>query len=66
MAAQGQNPIDAKSMIRMLDDAGIRRAVLLSNAFRYGKRVNVTASPVRGSTSLTSVARKRPGSSNIG
>jgi predicted TIM-barrel fold metal-dependent hydrolase len=36
MAAPGQNPIDANAMIRMLDDAGIRRAVLLSNAFRYG------------------------------
>jgi predicted TIM-barrel fold metal-dependent hydrolase len=36
MAVQGQPPIDARAMIRMLDDAGIRRAVLLSNAFRYG------------------------------
>ena len=36
MAAEGQKPIDAKAMIRMLDEAGIRRAVLLSNAFRYG------------------------------
>jgi predicted TIM-barrel fold metal-dependent hydrolase len=36
MAAPGQEPIDAKAVIRMLDDAGIRRAVLLSNAFRYG------------------------------
>ena len=36
MLAPGQKPIDAKAMIRMLDDAGIRRAVLLSNAFRYG------------------------------
>ena len=38
----------------------------VANAFRYGERVNVAASPVRGSTSLSSVARKRPGSSNIG
>jgi predicted TIM-barrel fold metal-dependent hydrolase len=40
MAAPGQAPIDARSMIAMLDAAGIRRAVLLSNAFRlddYGK-----------------------------
>jgi predicted TIM-barrel fold metal-dependent hydrolase len=36
MVAQEQKPIDAKAMIRMLDEAGIRRAVLLSNAFRYG------------------------------
>jgi predicted TIM-barrel fold metal-dependent hydrolase len=36
MAEPGQKPIDAKSMIAMLDAAGIRRAVLLSNAFRFG------------------------------
>ncbi len=36
MAEQGQKPIDARAMIAMLDAAGIRRAVLLSNAFRYG------------------------------
>lgn len=36
MAEEGQKPIDAKAMIAMLDAAGIRRAVLLSNAFRYG------------------------------
>jgi predicted TIM-barrel fold metal-dependent hydrolase len=36
MAEPGQQPIDAKAMIAMLDAAGIRRAVLLSNAFRYG------------------------------
>lgn len=36
MTAPGQQPIDAKAMVRMLDEAGIRRAVLLSNAFRYG------------------------------
>jgi len=36
MVAQGQQPIDARVMIGMLDDAGIQRAVLLSNAFRYG------------------------------
>jgi predicted TIM-barrel fold metal-dependent hydrolase len=36
MVAPGQQPIDARTMIGMLDDAGIQRAVLLSNAFRYG------------------------------
>jgi predicted TIM-barrel fold metal-dependent hydrolase len=36
MAESGQQPIDAKALIRMLDEAGIRRAVVLSNAFRYG------------------------------
>src|ERR1044072_4021759 len=36
MAAPGQKPIDAKALVAMLDAAGIRRAVLLSNAFRYG------------------------------
>ena len=36
MVAQGQKPIDARVMIGMLDEAGIQRAVLLSNAFRHG------------------------------
>ena len=36
MAVQGQKPIDSRAMIAMLDAAGIRRAVVLSNAFRYG------------------------------
>jgi predicted TIM-barrel fold metal-dependent hydrolase len=36
MTAPGQKPIDASAMVRMLDEAGIRRAVLLSNAFRFG------------------------------
>jgi predicted TIM-barrel fold metal-dependent hydrolase len=36
MVARGQTPIDARVMIGMLDEAGIQRAVLLSNAFRYG------------------------------
>ncbi len=35
MAAEGQKPIDAAAMITMLDEAGIERAVLLSNAYRY-------------------------------
>jgi predicted TIM-barrel fold metal-dependent hydrolase len=44
MAEPGQKPIDAKAMIAMLDAAGIRRAVLLSNAFRYG---NPNAEPMK-------------------
>ncbi len=36
MVAPGQKPIDARAMVQMLDEAGIRRAVLLSNAFRFG------------------------------
>ena len=36
MAEPGQQPITAESLIAMLDAAGIRRALLLSNAFRYG------------------------------
>jgi predicted TIM-barrel fold metal-dependent hydrolase len=36
MTEAGQQPITAKSLISMLDDAGIQRAVILSNAFRYG------------------------------
>jgi predicted TIM-barrel fold metal-dependent hydrolase len=43
MAAQGQAPIDARSMIAMLDAAGIRRAVLLSNAFRLDEYDKVIA-----------------------
>jgi uncharacterized protein len=36
MAEAGQQPITAARLIAMLDAAGIRRAVVLSNAFRYG------------------------------
>jgi predicted TIM-barrel fold metal-dependent hydrolase len=36
MAEPGQKPIDAKALIAMLDAAGIKRAVVLSNAFRHG------------------------------
>jgi predicted TIM-barrel fold metal-dependent hydrolase len=36
MAEPGQKPIDAKALVAMLDEAGIRRAVVLSNAFRFG------------------------------
>ena len=36
MAGPGQKPILAKDLVAMLDAAGIRRAVVLSNAFRYG------------------------------
>jgi predicted TIM-barrel fold metal-dependent hydrolase len=43
MAAPGQKPIDARSMIAMLDAAGIRRGVLLSNAFRLDEYGEVVA-----------------------
>ncbi len=36
MAEPGQKPIDAQALIAMLDAAGIKRAVVLSNAFRFG------------------------------
>ncbi|HTU65019.1 MAG TPA: amidohydrolase family protein [Steroidobacteraceae bacterium] len=36
MTAPGQKPIDAKALVAMLDAAGIKRAVLLSNAYRFG------------------------------
>ena len=36
MAEPGQKPIDAKALIAMLDAAGIKRAIVLSNAFRFG------------------------------
>ncbi|MBC8026263.1 MAG: amidohydrolase family protein [Steroidobacteraceae bacterium] len=36
MAEPGQKPIDAKALTAMLDAAGIKRAVVLSNAFRFG------------------------------
>jgi uncharacterized protein len=37
MTAPGQQAIDADALIAMLDAAGIKRAVLLSNGFRYGQ-----------------------------
>ncbi len=43
MTAPGQSPIDGDAMIHMLDDAGIRRAVLLSNAFREDDYARVRA-----------------------
>jgi predicted TIM-barrel fold metal-dependent hydrolase len=43
MAAPGQLPIDARAMVDMLDAAGIRRAVLLSNAFRLEDHAAVVA-----------------------
>jgi predicted TIM-barrel fold metal-dependent hydrolase len=36
MVAPGQAPIDARALVGMLDAAGIQRAVVLSNAYRYG------------------------------
>ncbi|MEO8061207.1 MAG: amidohydrolase family protein [Pseudomonadota bacterium] len=41
MAEPGQKPILAKDLVAMLDAAGIRRAVVLSNAFRYGDHARV-------------------------
>jgi predicted TIM-barrel fold metal-dependent hydrolase len=43
MAAQGQKPIDARAMVGLLDAAGIRRALLLSNAFRLDEYDRVVA-----------------------
>lgn len=43
MAAPGQQPIDAAALIAMLDEAGIQRAVLLSNAYRYDDYAQVKA-----------------------
>lgn len=43
MTADGQKPIDAASMIAVLDEAGIERAVLLSNAYRYADYEKVQA-----------------------
>lgn len=43
MAVPGQLPIDARAMVDMLDAAGIRRAVLLSNAFRLDDYAAVVA-----------------------
>lgn len=42
-AAPGQKPIDAGAMIAMLDEAGIGRAVLLSNAFLFDDYERVKA-----------------------
>src|SRR4051812_25886094 len=36
MISPGQKPIEAKTLVAALDAAGIRRAVILSNAYRYG------------------------------
>jgi predicted TIM-barrel fold metal-dependent hydrolase len=43
MAESAEKSIDAKKLIAMLDDAGIKRAVVLSNAFMYG---NPRANPL--------------------
>lgn len=43
MIAENQQPIDAASVIALLDAAGIQRAVLLSNAFRYADHEKVKA-----------------------
>jgi predicted TIM-barrel fold metal-dependent hydrolase len=43
MAAPAQPPIDAAALVGMLDEAGIGRAVVLSNAFMFG---NPRANPL--------------------
>jgi len=45
MIAQGQQPIDAKKLVAALDAAGIRRAVLLSNAYRFGSPLYAISYP---------------------
>jgi predicted TIM-barrel fold metal-dependent hydrolase len=45
MLSQGQTPIDAKTLIAALDAAGIRRAVILSNAYRYGSPLYAISYP---------------------
>jgi len=45
MISQGQQPIDAKTLIAALDAAGIRRAVILSNAYRYGSPLYAISYP---------------------
>jgi predicted TIM-barrel fold metal-dependent hydrolase len=42
MIAPGQQPIDATKLVASLDAAGIGRAVLLSNAFRFGSPLSAT------------------------
>ena len=42
MVVTGQQGIDAKKLIAMLDAAGIRRAVVLSNAYRFGSPLLTT------------------------
>jgi predicted TIM-barrel fold metal-dependent hydrolase len=43
MTESGQQPITAESLVAMLDTAGIQRAVVLSNAFRYSDAARVQA-----------------------
>jgi uncharacterized protein len=45
MIAPGQQPIDAKKLVAALDAAGIRRAVILSNAYRIGSPFFAIAFP---------------------
>lgn len=45
MLHQGQQVIDAKKLVGMLDAAGIQRAVLLSNAYRFGNPMLATPIP---------------------
>lgn len=45
MITPGQQPIDAKKLVAALDVAGIRRAVILSNAYRIGSPFYAIAFP---------------------
>lgn len=45
MVTPGQQPIDAKRLVAALDAAGIRRAVILSNAYRIGSPFYAIAFP---------------------
>ena len=45
MVAPGQQPIDAKKLVAALDAVSIRRAVILSNAYRLGSPVFVIPNP---------------------
>ena len=45
MIAQGQQPISASTVVAALDAAGIKRAVLLSNAYRFGSPLYAISYP---------------------
>jgi predicted TIM-barrel fold metal-dependent hydrolase len=45
LMAPGQQPITASGLIAALDAAGIRRAVILSNAFRFGSPLHAIGYP---------------------
>jgi uncharacterized protein len=45
MTSPGQKPITAADLVALLDAAGVRRAVLLSNAYRFGSPLHAIAYP---------------------